>query len=105
MTFYDSKSFLSETIALAEKGKGGENHQCVKADGTARERGPLRTAAQGEARTPEDHAQPAGTAHANPRLSTPHPVQVTGGAFSPPEPQHGGHMVALSSGPREPFPP
>ena len=47
MTFYDPKSFLSETIALAEKGKGGENHQCAKADGTPRERAPLRTAAWG----------------------------------------------------------
>lgn len=93
MTFYDPKSFLSETTALAEKGKGGRNHPRAKADGTPRERGPLRTAAHGGARVPKGHAQAVGTAQADPRLSTPHPVQVTGGTFSPLKPQDGGHMA------------
>ena len=43
---------------------------------------------------PKGHAQPVGTAQADSRLSTPHPVQATGGTFSPFEPQDGGHTAA-----------
>lgn len=41
MTFYDPKSFLSETIVLAEKGRGGENHHRAKADARSPARGDI----------------------------------------------------------------
>ena len=53
---------------------------------------------------PKGHAQPVGTAQADSRLSNPHPVQATGGTFSPFEPQDGTHGCK-SFGPREPSPP